>query len=271
MAGSISDYLEKELLDHTLKVGSYAQPTVYMALGTAMTGDDHADFTECTAANGYARIATAWNAASSRQVTNNGALTFPQASGSWGTVTHWALYDGDVEGSGNMLAWGQVVPSRAIGDGDTPEFADTVIQVEFNAHVSNVGISDTLAHDLLDHAFEGTAYTQETNLYVGFGTTPLTDSGTITGEATGGGYARIINNSWDAATGDSPSLCDNTSSIDFTVSGDWTASLDVVFIANTLSGTTNADLMFFGTITSFSALDGDTVSILAGDLDVTMA
>jgi len=36
MPGSLSDFLENELLDHVLKTGAYAVPTnIYVALSTA--------------------------------------------------------------------------------------------------------------------------------------------------------------------------------------------------------------------------------------------
>lgn len=270
--GSLANYAEKMVLDHVLKTSAWsANPaTLYLALGTGV--DDDGVTGEFSAGN-YVRKSTTvaeWGTpAALRSIANDAAITFLTADASWGTPAGWALYD--AETTGNCIAMGTITGAGAIGDGDTASFAIGEIEIAWNAAVSNVGWSDYIVHEMLDHIMMGTEYTPETNLYVGFGTTPLTDSSTISGEATGGGYARTVCNGWDAAAGDSPSLADNTAAITFTVSDDWTASLDVVFIAKHLTNSAATDLLFFGTVTSFSAVDGDTVEIVAGDLDVTLA
>src|SRR5690606_1282100 len=76
--------------------------------------------------NGYARVAvtnnsTNWPAASNGAKSNANAITFPQATGSWGTVTHFGIFDAAT--SGNLLAWGELSQSKAISAGDTPYFA----------------------------------------------------------------------------------------------------------------------------------------------------
>ena len=87
--GSISNYLENELLDHILGTGAYTKPTVYVGLSTADPTDDASGNAE-PSGNAYARVAhSAWDAATSRATENTGTCTFPQATGSWGTITHW--------------------------------------------------------------------------------------------------------------------------------------------------------------------------------------
>lgn len=272
MAGSLTDYAEKKVLDHVLKTTAWsANPaTLYVGLGTV--SDDTGLTTEFSEGN-YVRKSTTvaeWGTpAASRSIANDAAITFLTANATWGTPTKWGIYD--AESAGNCIAHGDITGAGEIGDTDTASFAIGEIVIEWNAAVSNVGWSDHIVHEMLDHIMMGTEYTPATNLYVGFGITPLTDGGTISGEATGGGYARTVCNGWDAAAGDSPSLADNTAAITFTVSGDWTASLDVVFIANHLTDTANVNILFFGTLTAFSAVNGDTVEIVAGALDVTLA
>jgi hypothetical protein len=53
--------------------------------------------------------------------TNTSAVEFPTATGSWGTVTHTALYDAST--SGNMLAVGQLTASKSVGTGDVFRFS----------------------------------------------------------------------------------------------------------------------------------------------------
>ena len=272
MPGSLSNYAEKKVLDHLLKTTAWSPNpiTLYMALGTAK--DDAGVTTEFSSGN-YARksitVAEFGTVASGRSIVNDAAITFITANATWGTPSVWGIYD--ASSGGNCIATGTIVGAGEIGNGDTGSLAIGEVEIQWNAHVSNNGWSDAIVHAMLDHIMFGTEHTPATNLYVGFGTTPLTDSGSISGEASGGGYARINCNAWDAAAGDSPSLADNTGAISFTVSGDWTASLDVVFIADHLTNTANVNLLFFGTIASMSPVNGDTVEIVAGDLDVTLA
>jgi hypothetical protein len=119
---SKTDYLENKLLDHIVGKTSYTMPTTHVALFTAAPSDAGGG-TEVSGGS-YARKATAgadWNAASGGSISNANALAFPTASGSWGTVTHWALMDAST--SGNMLRWAALGASKAVGTGDTPSFA----------------------------------------------------------------------------------------------------------------------------------------------------
>jgi hypothetical protein len=121
MAG-LSDYLENELLDHIVGKTAYTMPTVYVGLYTSAPTDAGGG-TEVSGGS-YARKSTAgadWAAASGGAISNANAITFVTASGSWGTVTHFGLFDAST--TGNLLAWGALGASKAIGSGDTASFA----------------------------------------------------------------------------------------------------------------------------------------------------
>ncbi len=265
--GSLADYAENAFLDDVLGGTSMALPSVYLGIGT---GNTDAGITTEVSGTAYARVAVAgaaWNAAAARSIDNNATITFPTAgAGGWGTPDSWGVYD--ASSGGNQLFYGDITTPKLISDGQTPSFAATTINCSVNAHVSNVGMGDDLANKMLDHLVGKTAYTAATTLYAGFGTTVFTGSSTITGEATGGGYARTDTGAFSAASG---GASDNDAAINFTVSGTWTTSLDVIFISDHLTNTANANLLLFGTIASMSPVSGDTVSISAGDLDVTLA
>lgn len=125
MAGSFGDFLEDELLDHVIGNEAYTAPsTLYFALFTTAPNDD-ASGTEVSA-GGYARKgitnnSTNFPASSSGSKTNNTIISFNQATASWGTVTHFAIFDALT--SGNMLLWGELSSSKAINSGDTASFA----------------------------------------------------------------------------------------------------------------------------------------------------
>jgi hypothetical protein len=118
---SKSDFLENKLLDHMLGKTSYTMPTVYVGLYTAAPTDAGGG-TEVSG-GAYARVATSgatWNAASAGSSSNAAAVTFPTATASWGTITHFGLFDAST--TGNMLRWGALTTSKTVGNGDTPSF-----------------------------------------------------------------------------------------------------------------------------------------------------
>lgn len=81
--------------------------------------------------NGYARTLATFGApsqsGSSMVSANSGLVTFPQATGSWGTPQYFALYDAST--SGNMLFYGSLPTAYAISSGMTPQFAAGALTV----------------------------------------------------------------------------------------------------------------------------------------------
>jgi hypothetical protein len=207
--------------------------------------------------NGYARTAhTSWNAASTRAIDNNGVITFPQASGAWGTITHYAIMDANT--AGNMLAHGSLATSKSVVNGNTPSIAATEISVTF----STGGFSDFLALELLDHVFGNGVYTGPT-IYVALSTTIPTDSGNVT-EPSGNAYARKAHATWDAAA---VGATENTGVITFaTPSGSW----GLCVFAALYDAPTAGNYIARGDITDQTPDDGDTVRFNDGDLDITL-
>lgn len=119
--GSFSNYLENKILDHVLKVAAYTVPTnIYIALSTADPLDTGAGIAE-PSGNAYARAAAnSWAAAVNGATSNSAQITFPEATGSWGTITHFAGFDAST--AGNMLFHGALTTAKAITTGDTPRF-----------------------------------------------------------------------------------------------------------------------------------------------------
>lgn len=112
---AMSNYLENEILDHILGTGAYTAPsTVYIGLATASFADD-ASGTELSG-NGYARQSAAFNAAASGTADNSAAIEFPAATASWGTVSHFGVFD--AASSGNLLIHGAFTTAKAISTGD---------------------------------------------------------------------------------------------------------------------------------------------------------
>jgi hypothetical protein len=121
--GSFSDHWENEILDHIFGKGSYTPPTIYVGLSTADPLDNGSGLAE-PSGNGYARVATSgasWTTSSGGSLSNAGDISFTQATGSWGTITHFALFD--AASAGNMLVHGALNQSKTIASGDTAKFA----------------------------------------------------------------------------------------------------------------------------------------------------
>ena len=264
MAGSLSDFLELELLDHVLKTEAYAVPTnIYVALSTADPLDDESGIAEPVGGS-YARVVmNAWDAAASRATENTDQITFAQATGNWGTITHWAIYDAIT--GGNFLAHGDFTTSKAAPTGTNLYVAAGDIDVVFSAG----GICDNLANKLLDHVFKTTAYTPETNLYVALFTTSPTDTGVAGTEVTGGAYAREIMNAWDVAVA---GASENTNAIIFTTAtASWGTVTHFLLLNHLTDAASATNTLIWGTVNPNRLIGIDDVAeYAAGALDTTL-
>lgn len=128
MAGSFSDVLENMVLDNIFGgVATGLGANVYIAVGTGTAGTDRdAGIASEVSGNAYARVQVVRNqanfpAASGGAISNGTPITFPQATGSWGTVTQVFVMDSST--SGQLLAWGDLTVAKAVGANDTLSFA----------------------------------------------------------------------------------------------------------------------------------------------------
>ena len=128
-----SDWLEGQIRAHIWRTATYTKPTVAaFALATASTTDAQtgATLTEVADASAYARVDRPpldanWTAASATDgLTDNvAAITFPTATGAWGTVTHVMVCDSETWGAGNSVVHGALAASKVVGDGDVFQFS----------------------------------------------------------------------------------------------------------------------------------------------------
>lgn len=119
---SFSDFYEGAVLDHIFGLSAaLAQPTVYLAVSTADPTEDGSGLTE-PVGNGYARVATApadWQR-TANVVSNATQIALPEATGAWGTITHFALMDAAT--GGNMLLYATMTEAKAIAANETLRF-----------------------------------------------------------------------------------------------------------------------------------------------------
>jgi len=111
----ISNYLENALINVTLRNTAYTAPTtVYVSLWTT----DPTDAGSGTEVSGgsYARTAVTFGAPSNGVTTNSADVTFPTATGSWGTVGWIGINDALT--TGNLLYHSPLDVSKTVTSGD---------------------------------------------------------------------------------------------------------------------------------------------------------
>lgn len=140
----MSDYLEDELVKHIFRTGSFTKPPeLSLALLTTSAVDgDTGQFTTGTgvevSGGSYARelrnpLDANWTAtaAGDGQTDNAAAITFTTATASWGTINGMAICDSGTIDAGNMLFHTPLTAAKAVGDGDTAEFAIGAVTITF--------------------------------------------------------------------------------------------------------------------------------------------
>jgi hypothetical protein len=123
--------LENRVMDHILGGSDYTRlANVYLALYTTAPTENGGGVE--VSGNGYTRVAitnnsTNWPASAGGSKTNGAAFTFPVATGSWGTVTHWAIMSASTGGS--ILFFGALSSSKTIANTDTLTFGVSSITI----------------------------------------------------------------------------------------------------------------------------------------------
>jgi len=111
----MSNFLENALINATLRNTTYTSvATVYVSLWTT----DPTDAGSGTEVSGgsYARTAVTFGAPSNGATTNSADVTFPTATGTWGTVGWIGI--NDALSSGNLLYHTALDASKSITSGD---------------------------------------------------------------------------------------------------------------------------------------------------------
>jgi hypothetical protein len=111
----ISNYLEDALINATLRNTTYTSPaTVYVGLYTTDPTDANTG-TEVSSGS-YARQSVTFAAPSNGLSASDADVTFPQATGNWGTVGWIGILDAAT--SGNLLYHSPLDSAKTIETGD---------------------------------------------------------------------------------------------------------------------------------------------------------
>jgi hypothetical protein len=123
---AMSNYLENALINATLRNTTYTSPsTVYV--GLFLTDPTDAGSGTEVSGGSYARKAMTFGAPSNGASVNSAAVEFDQATGNWGTIPFFAIFDALT--SGNMLYHGALTASKNIETGDVFKFATSSVSV----------------------------------------------------------------------------------------------------------------------------------------------
>jgi len=240
---------------------------VALAFHTADPGETGAT-AECANSNNYSRTsckAAFATAAATRIISNDGIITMPQASGSWGTISHWSLWDSASYGAGNCLAYGSFSASKSVGALQTPKVL--VGEIDISIPAAN-GMTDYLANEMLDHTFKnGDGGFAQPTIYMALSvTTAFGDAGAWTNEITTSGtaYARIAT-AW-TVTG---AAAENNGALLFAVASASWGSPNSWALAD--GDTEGAGNMLLYHAKAFGAIAADDqINIPSGDLDITL-
>ena len=142
---AMSDYLENKLVDHVFRGQSYTLPVLYVGLLTAAPSDSGGgtevsggSYARVKAAAGASQALTDWKSTQNDSLastgtggntTNTNAVNFPTPSATWGTVTHFGIYDALT--GGNLLFWGALTIAKTINQSDTVTFPAGSLSITF--------------------------------------------------------------------------------------------------------------------------------------------
>ena len=123
---AMSNYLENKVLDYVLRdQADWAPAAVYLSLHTA-DPTDAGTGAECSGGS-YARQAITFNAAhaTAGTIDNSSVEEFTNMPAC--TVTHIGVWD--AASSGNLLFFGAVTASKAVGSGDTISLSEGSLDI----------------------------------------------------------------------------------------------------------------------------------------------
>jgi len=268
--GSLSTYLENSLINHLLRNTSFASPSpVYVALYTVAPTETRAGIE--VSGNGYVRQAAAFTVSGSYAFNTN-LLTFPEATGNWGTVVGVSIMDG-ASSSANMLFWGDIDNATTINAGENYIINSHMLTLGLRGG-SNGGWGNGMPQTLLNHILGNSSYSSPgTSIYVALGRSLVTDTSytfvSWTEISTSGtGYARKVATSWYAPTSGSTS---NLSDVLFATPplGVTWGRITHVAVFNAISG---GNMLFWGRLRApIYIIAGDGLKFVTGDIDISIS
>mgnify|MGYP001209588335 CR=1 FL=1 len=130
MSDALTDTFEDRVLNWLLTTNSVTRPTTWY-VGLFASGNAPTDSTSGTELSGsnYSRVQVTFSVSgtSPTTATNTATLTFPTASGSWGSVTTAGIFD--ASSSGNLIAYANLSNAKTIEANDILQIASGQLDV----------------------------------------------------------------------------------------------------------------------------------------------
>lgn len=126
---AFTTYGSTQVLSGLIGKGSGPLSNCYIALSTTAPNADGTNFTEPLSSAGYARSIIGLSSTSATQVmsspsggatSNTSIIFFPEATASWGTVTHFGLFTSQTGGS--LVLYGTLTNPIAVAANYVPLF-----------------------------------------------------------------------------------------------------------------------------------------------------
>lgn len=133
-----SNFLANKELNKFFRGDAYTPPTSVFIGYTTTVSSASTKGTEPSVGD-YARVempvdTDTWNESTARQITNEVAVEFPQASASQGTIVGWIMMDALT--GGNLLYFGVIDPTKSVGTGD--QLTLSIGQLKINSETKTV-------------------------------------------------------------------------------------------------------------------------------------
>ena len=100
--------------------GSKADPAIpqhyYVGLSTTEPSVDGSNVSEPSTGTGYGRVSLDGRLGEpdGGVVENSSSIDFNESTASWGTITHFVIYDAETVGEGNLLMYGELSAPRSV-------------------------------------------------------------------------------------------------------------------------------------------------------------
>ena len=308
----LTDYLEPKVLDHIFGNGEYTATNTYLGLSaTAFVDADTASsaYAKEPSGNGYARIRVdnkLQYVDANDRVENFTGIDFAAASGSWGNIQYWGIFDGSAN-TANLLMHGsfssgvtvssgsqfriatgdfQITLPTAIGKSGTTYVADNPnwerqLAYRLGLHITTAETNN--AYEQFTYLSSSSSEMHESHLFLAVSTSAFSLTGLTSAESSGTGYSRQLiayNNSgtpvtsFGAATTSSgtTSIANNTA-ISFPEAGsDWgDIAYWAIFRGSYSSGSTTArsDGASYYNASSFNSSVYSKIPLFTGSLTTT--
>jgi hypothetical protein len=266
-----SDYLENKWLEHLFKSTAYAgETTLYVGLFASDPGESGVTGEFVIGAGAYARVAITndelrfppCSISGVPTKTNGTLLSFPAATSTWGTATHWAIYSA-ATGATNMLAHGALATPFSVNAGKTPKIPVGAISLTINNGAGG-GLTDYSKRKILDLTFGKTSFPTPAAVYIGIGTAL---SGETLTQWTDLSYSRQLS-AFTVATAGS---CSNSDIEEFTGGGASSPTSTTITHYGIWDDSSAGNLLAVGPLgSSRLVLQTDTVSLAIGAAVITL-